>query len=467
MAMSLPISPATDAVPSSAQQHSNVESNTGNSLSTNNSSNNDTTTTTNDHPSGQSQNLAPKRKPSRRANTAERRATHNAVERQRRETLNGRFLDLASLLPNLSQVRRPSKSSIVNSSIAHIQASRRHRLVASRELKMLKLEGDALRRELNEWRDRAGLPRVEEPVRSDGFSMVLAGELEVIQGVAIEEEDEDAEDGFGVGLAMGAMPGMPHHPQQPVTGYLAPYMEEVDEDVGMLSSIYPQQPGGIHHHGVHHATQHQIIRQHPVMAHPHELEDPRMAAMFLKNTTPITHNISPSMGSPTIYESCSSAYPSNSGATNWVPSQVPGFGQTHLYTPPTTSHGLPTGNNSGSCSPVDGVSVNGANAGSPSSTSSSLAGSPLSIVPSHHSFGMRRERSGSLTSGNSPGGRSPVYELHSVHAAAMQDYTAMPRMGGGPAHFVPSHHHAHGLGMQVPQAITVGGGMNGAMMMMI
>ncbi|KLO06914.1 hypothetical protein SCHPADRAFT_837376, partial [Schizopora paradoxa] len=35
---------------------------------------------------------APKRKPSRRANTAERRATHNAVERQRRETLNGRFL---------------------------------------------------------------------------------------------------------------------------------------------------------------------------------------------------------------------------------------------------------------------------------------------------------------------------------------------------------------------------------------
>lgn len=34
----------------------------------------------------------PKRKPSRRANTAERRATHNAVERQRRETLNGRFL---------------------------------------------------------------------------------------------------------------------------------------------------------------------------------------------------------------------------------------------------------------------------------------------------------------------------------------------------------------------------------------
>ena len=38
-----------------------------------------------------------KRKPNRRANTAERRATHNAVERQRRETLNGRFLVCVSL----------------------------------------------------------------------------------------------------------------------------------------------------------------------------------------------------------------------------------------------------------------------------------------------------------------------------------------------------------------------------------
>ncbi|KAJ6615232.1 hypothetical protein B0H10DRAFT_2435570 [Mycena sp. CBHHK59/15] len=34
----------------------------------------------------------PKRKTARRANTAERRATHNAVERMRRESLNGRFL---------------------------------------------------------------------------------------------------------------------------------------------------------------------------------------------------------------------------------------------------------------------------------------------------------------------------------------------------------------------------------------
>ncbi|KAK7044222.1 hypothetical protein VNI00_007944 [Paramarasmius palmivorus] len=133
-----------------------------------------------------------KRKPNRRANTAERRATHNAVERQRRETLNGRFLDLAKLLPNLSQIRRPSKSAIVNSSIAHIHASRRHRALASREIRLLKLECDHLRREINEWRDRAGIPRVEEPIRGEGFTMVLEGELEIIpvtNGPADEDDD--------------------------------------------------------------------------------------------------------------------------------------------------------------------------------------------------------------------------------------------------------------------------------------
>ncbi|KAH9928108.1 uncharacterized protein B0H18DRAFT_1084582 [Fomitopsis serialis] len=127
---------------------------------------------------------ANKRKPSRRANTAERRATHNAVERARRETLNSRFLDLAALLPNLSQIRRPSKSSIVNSSIAH--------------LRLIKLEADALRRELNEWRDRSGLPRVEEPVRGEGFQMILSGE---------EDGADYAGDDYGDDEFVGAQNG--------------------------------------------------------------------------------------------------------------------------------------------------------------------------------------------------------------------------------------------------------------------
>ncbi|KAJ7248636.1 hypothetical protein B0H12DRAFT_1186434 [Mycena haematopus] len=135
-------------------------------------------------------------KPSRRANTAERRATHNAVERQRRETLNGRFLDLAALLPNLSQIRRPSKSSIVNSSIAHINASRRHRILASQQLRLLKSETDALRHEVNEWRMRAGVPGVEEPRRADGFAVILGGELEFEAGDMMEGDEGEDEDDF-------------------------------------------------------------------------------------------------------------------------------------------------------------------------------------------------------------------------------------------------------------------------------
>ncbi|KIO04223.1 hypothetical protein M404DRAFT_26425 [Pisolithus tinctorius Marx 270] len=158
----------------------------------------------------------PKKKPSRRANTAERRATHNAVERARRETLNSRFLDLAALLPNLTQIRRPSKSAIVNSSIAHVHAARRHRLLASRELRILKSESDALRRELNEWRDRAGLPRVEEPIRSEGFGIVLSGEIEIIPlsgpgapGSGIDEDDSPFDGLDEADEDLGAQPTAP------------------------------------------------------------------------------------------------------------------------------------------------------------------------------------------------------------------------------------------------------------------
>jgi hypothetical protein len=64
---------------------------------------------------------------------------------------------------------------------------------------MLKLECDALRRELNEWRDRSGLPRVEEPVRGEGFQMIMSGEVEILSVGPIEEEDGDeyGNDGYG------------------------------------------------------------------------------------------------------------------------------------------------------------------------------------------------------------------------------------------------------------------------------
>lgn len=83
-------------------------------------------------------------------------------------------------------------------------------MLASRELRTLKLESDALRRELNEWRDRAGLPCVEEPIRGEGFTMILNGEVEILNAV-IGEEDEEGQgpyDGYedGEDEFAGAMP---------------------------------------------------------------------------------------------------------------------------------------------------------------------------------------------------------------------------------------------------------------------
>jgi hypothetical protein len=292
--------------------------------------------------------------------------------------------------------------------------------------------------------------------------MIITGELEVIQGIPIEEEDEDVEDGFGAGLPMGSVPGMPHHHQQQVQVYNSAYMDDVEEEAAMLGAMYAQQQNGIH--PVHLAPQPQL---HSMMApQPQELEDPRMAAMLLKNPNSFVQNTQ-----PTAYPNLntrSTTYAN--GPANWVPSQVAAFAPSHLYTPPSTSNGLP-GNTSASGSPVGGVSANGNNAGSPASTTSSLSslggGSPVSVVHSNHALGFRRERSGSLT-GTSPGSQSPAYELHH---SAMQDFAGVPRMGGmgGGASFVPSHHvRGQGHGMQVqPQAVGVGGGVNALMMMMM
>lgn len=230
---------------------------------------------------------------------------------------------------------------------------------------MLKHEADALRREVNEWRDRAGLPRVEEPIRGDAFSMVITGELEAIQGIAIEEEDEESEDGYSAGLPMAVMPSVPHHPQQQVQVYNNQvYMDEVDEEAAMLGAMYAQQQNG----PIHLTSQHQI--QHSIMApQPQELEDPRMAAMLLKNSNSFVHNAQPT-GYPTV------------------------------------------------------------------------------------------------NTRSSPGSRSPTYELHH---GSMQDFGGVPRMGGmgGGASFVPSHHHMRGQMQVQPQAVSVGGGVNALMMMMM
>jgi len=188
----------------------------------------------------------------------------------------------------LSQIRRPSKSAIVNSSIAHIHASRRHRLIAARELRVLKVETDALRRELNEWRNRSGLPRLEEPSRGDGYNLVLSGEVEVIVPSTQHEDEESMEDDGEDDL---------HH---------ARYSEDVEEvaRAGAVKMIKPSQsptsvpspsyhqfahdvpPLPVHQNGVAHAHPQQVQggpqphpaipqflhgHQHPHVAPPHNI----------------------------------------------------------------------------------------------------------------------------------------------------------------------------------------------------
>lgn len=363
---------------------------------------------------------------------------------------------------------------------------------------MLKNESDALYRELNEWRDRAGLPRLEEPVRSEGFGMVLSGELEVISGISIEEEDEDPDEGLGLPMSVSVPSHKhPHHSaqQQHALGPYSSYMDDLEEDVGILGPVYGQQ-GAMNTHNLQHSSQAQ--QQHAMMTH---LDDPRMAEILLKNSNPFAHGIPTSSGYPAV-RSNGYTNSSSSGGNGWGSTSQPmgytsshGNGYTHLFTPPSTSHGVPiagtTNKASASDSPVSGVSSNenlGLSSGSPTSPISALAdGSPLSIITP---MGVGRGRSGSLTGNSSPigdgrssavsasgsgGGQSPAYELHAASIAAMHDFRDVPRMGGQmgvvnvglgvDGGYTPAHHHYHQYGHG--QQVQVGGGVSGAMMMMM
>ncbi|KAJ7053834.1 hypothetical protein C8F01DRAFT_1164900 [Mycena amicta] len=134
----------------------------------------------------------------RTRNSAERRASHNAVERHRRETLNARFLDLAGMLPSLGTIRRPSKSSIVNTSIAHVNASHRHRALATQQLRVLTDECESLRREVNEWRERAGgIAPIPTPVRGETFELLLSGAEPEMDEMYWQDGMEEDHDGDG------------------------------------------------------------------------------------------------------------------------------------------------------------------------------------------------------------------------------------------------------------------------------
>lgn len=161
--------------------------------------------------------------------------------------------------------------------------------MASRELRLLKLEADALRRELNEWRDRANLPRVEEPVRSEAFSMVLSGEVEILTSIPGMDEEEDGE---GLGDNEDDMPIRAMPPS------VACSMPEDTEDLSSMSapavkpptnpfpqSFLPQQHAGAPH--LAHILPRPVSHGRPVIAQNMSnvsFENPAMTSLYDQQT---------------------------------------------------------------------------------------------------------------------------------------------------------------------------------------
>ncbi|KAJ2078253.1 hypothetical protein H4R24_004620 [Coemansia sp. RSA 988] len=93
---------------------------------------------------------------------AQRRATHNAIERARRESLNGQFQDLASAVPALIHVRRPSKATIVEKSLEYIRTFKDHLGNRDQYIKKLQLRNLSLHDEVNHLRSQLGLEPLAE-----------------------------------------------------------------------------------------------------------------------------------------------------------------------------------------------------------------------------------------------------------------------------------------------------------------
>lgn len=113
----------------------------------------------------------------KKGTSAERRATHNAVERARRESLNVRFLELAANLPTTCSVRRPSKNLIVNKSLEFVRNALHNDAVLRLKLEESLRQNQSMLQELNQMRAERGLsPRDSQTTSIDanqqaGFSI--------------------------------------------------------------------------------------------------------------------------------------------------------------------------------------------------------------------------------------------------------------------------------------------------------
>ncbi|ORZ14703.1 hypothetical protein BCR42DRAFT_417500 [Absidia repens] len=77
----------------------------------------------------------------------DRRCAHNALERQRRETLNSKFQELAHALPALQTVRRPSKTMIVAKSLDYVTKSIQREKNYVNQIRDLRKQNELLRKQ--------------------------------------------------------------------------------------------------------------------------------------------------------------------------------------------------------------------------------------------------------------------------------------------------------------------------------
>ena len=171
----------------------------------------------------------------------------------------------------------------------------------------MKLEADALRREINEWRDRAGVPRVEEPGRGEGFGMVISGEMEVLV-VGGEEEEEDGDE-FGVGVQQSHV----GHGYAGGGGY---GMDMEDDEAALIGGgggavqlgyggvpPPPTMPSSVLAHHVQMQQHHQQQQQqqhamaphhhHSAPMHHHSQQQQQHHQMAFGNGNPFAHNLPP------------------------------------------------------------------------------------------------------------------------------------------------------------------------------
>ncbi|KAJ2008598.1 hypothetical protein GGI04_001028 [Coemansia thaxteri] len=137
---------------------------------------------------------------------AQKRAVHNAIERARRESLNGQFQDLASAVPALIHVKRPSKAVIVEKSLEYIRSFRDHLAHRDQCIRKLQVRNLALHDQVNHLRKQLGM----EPISETAEVFAAAAPVLPLVGEAAgcvkeegneeednEEEEEDEEESAG------------------------------------------------------------------------------------------------------------------------------------------------------------------------------------------------------------------------------------------------------------------------------